>query len=1242
MPLALSVLFISPYFCTAQAQTSLAATQSALCRSLSLKIKDKQKTLRQLEMEKDSSIFRNSKLFDRHLSRIVRLANKLGTLQSRYYQSCDSALLASETTSQLMYPSNLVQNNGFEQGTTAWTVSGESRAITSMSHSGLNSIELISSSSKSVEVRQTFSIYANNSYRIEAWAHAEHARPFAIYVKWFGPTRSTRRSENAGLLRIDTLSPNLTEATIGQWVLMQTVLQPPAGAVSSTLSLSVPKTTSGNIVHFDDATFTGMTIEGDLLVTPTPSLTASSTASPISIPAPSVTILSSPTATISLIPTSTRTRTPTFSATQTLLPNSTASATPSRTSTPISSATPSSTITLTPTALPTASATPSRTSTPTSLATVSATRTITSTPTSPPNNTASATPSRTNTATALPTAIATFTRTFTPTSLPVQSATATRTNTPPAVFTSTATRTHTFTPTSLPLSTATATASRTNTAISIATATHTRTYTATSQPISTASATPTRTATPTLTRTPTRTNTPSTGNGGLTVDFIATSYDCVAPCAVWFDASNTRHTSMSTSDVRLALDYNFDYRDTATPGDWSRGALHRNGTPQSKNIDRDTGVVGFHVYETPGTYYPQLTVNNTTVSTEIRVTNPDTHWPLDNTICFYTNSNNPPSPGTTPGCPRDAAVQLVTGINSLGDALRNYCGTEGPKRCLFRRGERYNLSDTQIIHAGDKYFGAYGTGAKPIWQDTATTLNNDFIGFDSGLSGFHFVDLDVRGKSNVLTEGSGVAFKAVDDIVIDRALWLRTDINRFDVAIYMHCNNYPSCDLDNDIVHHQIAFVDSTAQYGPGAVFDPADGHSKLELANIYITAKYFAMAGSISGDDLAGERPDDQSPFSGSSFNARFKWLKNAYVAHNEWGLLNDQYRDPDTQEVHEVIGCGHELSEANHNVGIRGGAIFSFRNGLNAGTRPDAFGNERDFPGENEIFVDNYVSACKYTQGSMGGFAQTDSSMQKVKERHIYSRMTGNFFTAQTSARAGASNSFVGHGKVNGLLMSNNVFDGTHFVENSTSASAIAVYGADSQLYACSGNRNFTCSVNNTPSEDPCHTTVNLLPTDPQYHGEIGPCEVNPLYHPPRDWRIFNNSYVVGPNSSNDSHDFWRNTVDAANGQRNEVRNTADIKFENNLFYDHDGTGQLPSEISEPVPGMTFCNGSLTDDSCNIRTTINPWIGSVPFSKIDDFKLINSLSPGANIGLWKQEVLRDILGRTRTSPTFAGAGGF
>ena len=201
-------------------------------------------------------------------------------------------------------------------------------------------------------------------------------------------------------------------------------------------------------------------------------------------------------------------------------PSSGASPTPTPTATATASPTPTSTATATATVAPTATATATATVAPT--ATATATATVAPTATATATATVAPTATATATATVAPTATATATATVAPTA----TATATATVAPTATATATATVAPTATATVAPTATATATATVAPTATATvaptatATATIAPTATATATPIATATATATATPTASPTATPAQLLNISTRANVLTGDNI--------------------------------------------------------------------------------------------------------------------------------------------------------------------------------------------------------------------------------------------------------------------------------------------------------------------------------------------------------------------------------------------------------------------------------------------------------------------------------------------------------------------------------------------------------------------------------------------------------------------------------------------------------------------------------------------------------------------------------------------------
>jgi hypothetical protein len=201
----------------------------------------------------------------------------------------------------------------------------------------------------------------------------------------------------------------------------------------------------------------------------------------------------------------------------------------------------------------------------------------------------------------------------------------------------------------------------------------------------------------------------------------------VAPCAVVFDATAT--TNSAVTNPLMDCLYYWDYGDTAKAGEkWAYGA--RPGT-QSKNSD--LGIVGGHVYDTPGTYTATLTVldrygNINTTTQQIIVTDPDTVFAGTKTICI---SNDPSE--TWEGAPAGSTHVTATSYSAVYNA--QLAAQTSEKRLLFKCGQSFDID----VALNSKYgvskiqISSFGAGAKPEFRFTETTTAGYFIDFsDAG------------------------------------------------------------------------------------------------------------------------------------------------------------------------------------------------------------------------------------------------------------------------------------------------------------------------------------------------------------------------------------------------------------------------------------------------------------------------------------------------------------------------------
>lgn len=255
----------------------------------------------------------------------------------------------------------------------------------------------------------------------------------------------------------------------------------------------------------------------------------------------------------------------------------------------------------------------------------------------------------------------------------------------------------------------------------------------------------------------------ATGSGDITPLIAESRLTGAAPLYVHFDASGTTATSL-TSEPFHELEYTWNFGDTGA-GSWSNGARAEFSLSSSK--DADIGPIAAHVFETPGTYTVTLNVrydgtSATPITKTITVTDPDTVFSGANTVCIAN--------GTLPVAGVNGVPTGATCINtSDADAEITTQLAAGRKRILFKRGDSFNVSTSILIRvAGPGHIGAYGTGADPIFTNTAE-LTTFSISHSStpGLSDWRITDIDIDCGSYANGNGYNVAGE-MDDLLFHK------------------------------------------------------------------------------------------------------------------------------------------------------------------------------------------------------------------------------------------------------------------------------------------------------------------------------------------------------------------------------------------------------------------------------------------------------------------------------------------
>ena len=87
--------------------------------------------------------------------------------------------------------------------------------------------------------------------------------------------------------------------------------------------------------------------------------------------------------------------------------------------------------------------------------------------------------------------------------------------------------------------------------------------------------------------------------------FTFATNNCVAPCAIFFDARGSTDADLTDRQDFTDLTYTWDFGDPRS-GSWTHGA--QAATPVAHPRNTDSGPVAGHLFEGPGVYTVTLTV----------------------------------------------------------------------------------------------------------------------------------------------------------------------------------------------------------------------------------------------------------------------------------------------------------------------------------------------------------------------------------------------------------------------------------------------------------------------------------------------------------------------------------------------------------------------------------------------------------------------------------------------------------
>jgi len=245
----------------------------------------------------------------------------------------------------------------------------------------------------------------------------------------------------------------------------------------------------------------------------------------------------------------------------------------------------------------------------------------------------------------------------------------------------------------------------------------------------------------------------------INASLSASRTSCVAPCAVFFDATATN--ASTTSRPFHELDYSWDFGDSSS-GVW---------TLSGKNKNSAKGPMGAHVFETPGIYTITLNVkdlagNTASKQVSVTITDPNVAFTEANTFCFAKDNLN------WAGCPTTIATnRIVSNDASLVSNLNSRFAAN--RRLMLRRGDSWNVGAQIFINVnGPGILGAFGSGNKP----QISTSQDGLAGliFAEG-DDWRITDLYLVGPSS--SSGTYTELGIVSDG--DNNLILRNNITRF-------------------------------------------------------------------------------------------------------------------------------------------------------------------------------------------------------------------------------------------------------------------------------------------------------------------------------------------------------------------------------------------------------------------------------------------------------------------------------
>jgi hypothetical protein len=350
----------------------------------------------------------------------------------------------------------------------------------------------------------------------------------------------------------------------------------------------------------------------------------------------------------------------------------------------------------------------------------------------------------------------------------------------------------------------------------------------------------------------------ASGTGAMSVSLVPSRASGVAPLAVFFDASGTIDSAV-TSRPFHDLEYRWDFGDPG--GSPVGGTTWVTGSGSGANSrNAALGPMAGHVFEVPGTYEVSLNVFDGSsaagATTTITVSDPETTFAGANTVCVSMS-------GTFTGCPA-GATHVTTG--AFDTAVTDHAATN--RRVLFRRGEVFTAGTSPVIAVdGPGILGAFGAGAKPVVRGPGTAPVVSLGTRGSGLyKDWRIMDLSLDGQNGHAGENVGIgAIGQFDQVTI-----LRVDVTGTSTGFAASHWTLTAGQKSFD----QWAIHDSSAKGVP----DCNSPGNYICNWRIYVVGTRWSMQGN-SLDNLG----DPTTQHAGGSHVIRTEMLQSSVIGNND-----------------------------------------------------------------------------------------------------------------------------------------------------------------------------------------------------------------------------------------------------------------------------------------------------------------------------------------------------------------------